>query len=72
MLSETGTLLDEIRGRDCAQHRARREARFFLYPVVKRSHATADMKCGLLKPSLFIPSWISGMLMNSFQMSPLR
>ena len=41
VLSETGPLLDQMRGRDCEQHRARREERFLFYPVVKRSHATA-------------------------------
>ena len=71
-LPEAGTLLDEIGGRDGAQHRACGKARFFLDPVVKRGHATADAKCGLLNPSLFMPSRISGMLMNSFQMRPLR
>jgi len=71
-LTKPGALFDDLSSRDSAQHRANREARFCLYPVVKRGHATADTKCGLLNPSFVMPSRISGMLMNSFQMRPVR
>ena len=71
-LPEVGTLLDDPSSGNGAQHPAHGDARFSLYPVVERGHDTGEAKCGLLKPSLFIPSWISGMLMNSFQMRPLR
>ena len=71
-LSKARAILDEMGGRDGAQHRAGGEVRLLVYPVVERSHDPAEAKCGLLKPSLFMPSRISGMPMNRFQMRPLR
>src|ERR1700722_714042 len=70
--AEAGTLLDDLSRRNSAQHRASREARFFLYPFVKRGHAIAGAKCGLLNPNFFMPSRISGMFMKSFHMRPVR
>jgi hypothetical protein len=43
-LSKPGAILDQIGSRDSAQPRACGEARFFVYPVVERSHDPAKSK----------------------------
>src|SRR6185437_16822204 len=41
-LPETGALLDETGGRDCAQHRVSREARFAFYPAIERGQSAVS------------------------------
>jgi len=71
-LAESGPLLDDVRGRNTAQHLVRAVVVLRLEPLLEVGVGVQRRARGVVKPSLRKPVWISGTDMNSRHSSPER